>query len=61
MASEHPAPEPDPAAPSGLPEGGPESDPLGVPEAEPEGTDAPRRGEDAMPGIATEGEPPTSG
>lgn len=47
-------------APSGLPpEQDEESEPLGVPEADPEGEDA--GGSDAMPGIPTEGEPPTSG
>ncbi len=47
--------------PSGMPdEDAPESDPLGVPEADPEGEGAPRRGERAMPGIPTEGEPPAS-
>lgn len=61
MAAPEQPDEPQPAAPTGLPEGGPESDPLGVPEAEPEGTEDPRRGDDAMPGIATEGEPPSSG
>jgi hypothetical protein len=56
--SEHPAAE----APSGLPpeqEG--EEEPLGAPEAAPEGEGDPERGEDAMPGIPTEGEPPTAG
>jgi hypothetical protein len=51
-------------APSGLPpegdEGG-ESEPLGVPEADPDREGVPERGEDAMPGIATDGEPPSSG
>ena len=45
-------------APSGMPDDRPESDPLGVPEASPEGEDEPARGEDAMPGIPSEGEPP---
>jgi len=45
-------------APSGMPDESTESDPMGVPEAAPEGEDDPRRGEDAMPGIPSEGEPP---
>ena len=47
--------------PSGMPEDAPESDPLGVPEPDPEGEGEQRRGERAMPGIPTEGEPPASG
>jgi len=47
-------------APSGLPPDQPESEPLGVPDASPEGEDEPERGEDAMPGIPTEGEPPAA-
>ena len=50
----------DDEAPSGLPDGD-EAQPLGVPEARPEGEDDSERGEDAMPGIPTQGEPPTSG
>ncbi|HYF28599.1 MAG TPA: hypothetical protein VD931_22860 [Baekduia sp.] len=47
-------------APSGLPpEQDKESEPLGVPDADPEGEDA--NGTETMPGIPTEGEPPTSG
>lgn len=49
---------------SGLPpegEQGGESDPLGVPEAKPDEDAMPERGEEAMPGIATDGEPPSSG
>jgi hypothetical protein len=46
--------------PSGLPPDQPEEEPLGVPDAEPEGEDEPERGEDAMPGIPTEGEPPAA-
>jgi hypothetical protein len=47
-------------APSGLPpDQDDEEEPLGVPEADPEGDDA--NGADSMPGIPTEGEPPTSG
>jgi hypothetical protein len=48
-------------APSGLPPDQPESEPLGVPDASPEGEDEPGRGEDAMPGIPSEGEPPAVG
>jgi len=47
-------------APTGLPEGE-EAPPLGVPEARPEGEGDTEHGEDAMPGIPTQGEPPTSG
>ena len=48
--------------PSGVPdEDAPESDPLGVPEADPEGEGATRRGDEAMPGIPSKGEPPASG
>jgi hypothetical protein len=47
-------------APSGLPPDQPEEQPLGVPAAGPEGEDDPERGEDAMPGIPTEGEPPAA-
>ncbi len=52
-------------APTGLP-GGPqpnEDEPLGVPEARPEadGEGEPARGKHAMPGIPTEGEPPSAG
>jgi len=46
-------------APTGLPPDGPQDDPLGVPDAE--GDDPPRRGPEAMPGIPTEGEPPSAG
>jgi hypothetical protein len=48
-------------APSGLPPEEPEEEPLGVPEADPDGEGQPARGEDAMPGIATEDEPPSAG
>jgi hypothetical protein len=47
-------------APTGLPDGD-EATPLGVPEAQPEGEGDAPRGEDAMPGIPTQGEPPTAG
>ena len=46
--------------PSGLPPDQQEEEPLGVPDAAPEGEDEPERGEDAMPGIPTEGEPPAA-
>ena len=46
--------------PSGLPPDQPEEEPLGVPDSSPEGEDEPARGEDAMPGIPTEGEPPAA-
>jgi len=46
---------------SGLPDERVEGDPLGPPEAQPEGEAEPPRGEEAMPGIPTEGEPPTGG
>jgi PAS domain S-box-containing protein len=49
-------------APSGLPDDAKEGQPLGPPETRPDGEgDDPPRGEDAMPGIPTEGEPPTGG
>ena len=49
----------DPAGPTGLPDENPEPAPLGVP-ADAETDDQPR-GPGAMPGIPTEGDPPTSG
>jgi hypothetical protein len=49
-------------APTGMPEEAPDEEtPLGVEEAHPEGEGDPPRGEDAMPGIPTEGEPPSGG
>jgi hypothetical protein len=48
-------------APSGLPPDEPEEEPLGVPEADPDGEGEPARGDEAMPGIVTGGEPPTDG
>jgi hypothetical protein len=48
-------------APTGLPDDADEATPLGTTEEAPEGADEPRRGEDAMPGIPTGGEPPTAG
>lgn len=51
---------PDPKnAPTGLPdEAESEPPPLGTPDPDEDGPDT---GEDAMPGIASDGEPPTSG
>lgn len=47
--------------PTGLPdEDAPESTPLGPPEADPDGTDT-DPGAEAMPGIPTDGEPPSAG
>jgi hypothetical protein len=49
-------------APTGLPDReAPEADPLGAPEARPEGEGDADRGDGAMPGIPTEGEPPSGG
>jgi hypothetical protein len=49
-------------APTGLPDReAPEVEPLGPPEPRPEGEGPPERGDDAMPGIPSEGEPPTGG
>jgi hypothetical protein len=48
-------------APSGLREGELEENPLGPPEADPDHDAPPERGPGAMPGIPSEGEPPTSG
>jgi hypothetical protein len=49
----------EPEAPSGLPdEGDLEPPPLGTPDPDDEAADT---GEEAMPGIASVGEPPTSG
>jgi hypothetical protein len=53
--------ETDPDAPTGLPEDAPEGDPLGPREVAPEGEAPPRQGEEHMPGIPTEGEPPSAG
>ena len=46
---------------SGLPDDRAEGNPLGPPEADPDGEGEPARGEEAMPGIPTDGEPPTAG
>jgi hypothetical protein len=51
----------DDTSPTGLPEDAREGQPLGPAAPEPEGDGDPPRGEDAMPGIPTEGEPPTAG
>jgi hypothetical protein len=48
-------------APTGLPEESTEEAPLGTTEESPEGEGDTQRGEDAMPGIPTEGEPPNAG
>ena len=51
----------DDAMPTGLPDAdAPEDDPLGNPDAAQDEAEAPH-GEDAMPGIPSEGEPPTGG
>jgi hypothetical protein len=44
---------------TGMPDGSPEPPPLGAPD--PDAEDAPDTGEDAMPGIPSEGEPPDAG
>jgi hypothetical protein len=46
--------------PSGLPEGAPEAEPMGVPEAEPD-SEVTDRSPEGMPGIPTDGEPPSGG
>jgi hypothetical protein len=51
---------PEQDAVSGMPEGTPESEPLGVPEAEPD-DEVTERGPKGMPGIPTDGEPPSGG
>jgi hypothetical protein len=48
----------DESAPSGLPDDADEPDPLGAPDPD---ADAPDTGEEAMPGIPTQGEPPDAG
>ncbi|MFL5845617.1 MAG: hypothetical protein ACJ762_13085 [Solirubrobacteraceae bacterium] len=55
-----PSAETDRDAPSGMPEDAPEGTPLGTTDEKPEGDAEPQRGEDAMPGIPTEGEPPAA-
>jgi hypothetical protein len=49
---------PDDDIPSGMPDEEVEGEPLGVADADPDGEGTPARGERAMPGIPTEGEPP---
>jgi hypothetical protein len=52
----------DEPAPTGLPdEDSPEPPPMGAPEADPDGEGQPAHGGYAMPGIPTEGEPPSGG
>ena len=46
--------------PSGVAQEGSEPPPMGGEETDPEGEDEARRGEEAMPGIPTEGEPDMS-
>ena len=53
--------DPEGEAPSGLPGEDVEPAPLGTPEASPEAHGEPGRGEEAMPGLPTAGEPPASG
>ena len=49
-------------APTGLPDQeAEEAPPLGPEESDPDGEGEPARGADAMPGIPTEGEPPSGG
>lgn len=55
-----PSAETDRDAPSGLPAGADEATPLGTDEESPEGEGDTPRGEDHMPGIPTEGEPPAA-
>jgi hypothetical protein len=51
-----------PIAPSGLPDQRPEDTPLGADEPpDPDGEGDAPRGEDAMPGIPTDGEPQSDG
>ena len=47
-------------APSGVAQEGSEPPPMGGEETDPEGEGEARRGEEAMPGIPTEGEPDMS-
>ena len=47
--------------PSGIRDDAIEEEPLGPTETDPDHDAAAERGEGAMPGIPTEGEPPTSG
>ena len=54
-------PETDGDAPTGMPTDEHEVPPLGAPEARPEDEEEPPQGADHMPGIPTQGEPPTAG
>ncbi|MCW2989647.1 MAG: hypothetical protein JWM73_241 [Solirubrobacterales bacterium] len=56
-----PSAETDRDAPTGLPDDAQEPPPLGTDERAPDGDGEPPRGEEAMPGIPTGGEPPTAG
>jgi hypothetical protein len=57
-----PSAETDREEPTGLPhEHEEEATPLGTSDEAPEGEAEPQRGEDAMPGIPSGGEPPTAG
>jgi hypothetical protein len=51
---------PEAEAPSGLPDDADEATPLGTPDEAPEGDAEVRRGEEHMPGIPTDGEPPAA-
>lgn len=55
-----PSAEIDRDAPSGLPNAEDEAQPLGTTEEAPEGDADARRGEEHMPGIPTQGEPPAA-
>ena len=57
-AMEHPD---DDDIPTGVREDAVEEQPLGPPETDPDHDAAGERGPDTMPGIPSEGEPPTSG
>ena len=48
-------------SPTGLPTQSHEAVPLGTTEEQPDGEGEAQRGEDAQPGIPTNGEPPTAG
>jgi hypothetical protein len=48
-------------APTGLPDEAGEETPLGATDEAPEGDAEPQRGDEAMPGIPTGGEPPSAG
>ena len=56
-----PSAEIDRDAPTGLPDDADEATPLGTADEAPEGDRDAQRGEQAMPGIPTGGEPPISG